>query len=100
MPFLWMQGAEKSALEGEIDSIYNNNIRAFIVESRTHPDFCGEGWWRDLRFVIDKCKQLGLKLWILDDAHFPTGFANGAVKAAQALSTRPAGFYTIEELLF
>ena len=27
-------------------------------------------------------------------------FANGAVKAAQALSTRPAGFYTIEELLF
>ena len=27
-------------------------------------------------------------------------FANGAVKAAQALSTRPTGFYTIEELLF
>ena len=44
MPFLWMQGAEKSALESEIESIYNNNIRAFIVESRTHPDFCGAIW--------------------------------------------------------
>ena len=35
-----------------------------------------------MRFVIDECKQLGLKLWILDDAHFPTGFANGAVEEA------------------
>lgn len=76
MPFLWMQGAEKSALEGEIDSIYNNNIRAFIVESRTHPDFCGEGWWRDMDIVLNKAKALGMRVWVLDDKHYPTGFAN------------------------
>ena len=76
MPFLWMQGAERSALEGEIDSIYNNNIRAFIVESRTHPDFCGEGWWRDMDIVLSKAKTLGMRVWVLDDKHYPTGFAN------------------------
>ena len=71
-----MQGAEKSALEGEIDSIYNNNIRAFIVESRTHLDFCGEGWWRDMDIVLNKAKALGMRVWVLDDKHYPTGFAN------------------------
>ncbi len=76
MPFLWMQGAEKSALESEIESIYNNNMRAFIVESRTHPDFCGEGWWRDMDIVLGKAKTLGMRVWVLDDKHYPTGFAN------------------------
>ena len=52
------------------------------VSKAAHTPILRRGWWRDLRFVIDECKQLGLKLWILDDAHFPTGFANGAVKEA------------------
>ena len=67
MPFLWMQGAEKSALEGEIDSIYNNNIRAFIVESRTHPDFCGEGWGGDRDIVVKKGEGWGRGIWSIDN---------------------------------
>lgn len=27
-----------------------------------------------------ECKRLGLKIWLLDDAHFPTGYANGALE--------------------
>lgn len=29
--------------------------------------------------IIAEAKRLGMKLWILDDARFPTGFANGTV---------------------
>ena len=75
-PFLWLRGEERNLIEKEIDSIYNNNIRAFIVESRTHPDFCGEGWWRDMDIVLSKAKALGMRVWVLDDKHYPTGFAN------------------------
>ena len=75
-PFLWLRGEERNLIEKEIDSIYNNNIRAFIVESRTHPDFCGEGWWRDMDIVLNKAKALGMRVWVLDDKHYPTGFAN------------------------
>ena len=32
-----------------------------------------------MRFIIGECKRLGLKIWLLDDAHFPTGYANGAL---------------------
>ena len=79
MPFLWMQGAERSVLESEIESIYNAGCRAFIVESRTHPEFCGEGWWRDMDVVLAKAEELGMRVWVLDDKHYPTGFANDKV---------------------
>ena len=77
-----MKGESHKTIAEYLEKIAGADIHEVCLESRPHPDFCGEGWWRDLRFVIDECKQLGLKLWILDDAHFPTGFANGAVEEA------------------
>lgn len=38
-PFLWLRGEDKNLIEKEIESIYNCNMRSFVVESRTHPDF-------------------------------------------------------------
>ncbi len=84
LPFLWMKGEDHATIEEYLRAIAGADIREVCLESRPHPDFCGEGWWSDLGFIIEKCKELGLRLWILDDAHFPTGYANGAVKEAPA----------------
>lgn len=51
------------------------------MEARPHPDFVGNGWWKDMDFILDKAKKLDMKLWILDDSHFPTGYANGRIKS-------------------
>ncbi|MBR6322029.1 MAG: hypothetical protein IKR59_04085, partial [Lachnospiraceae bacterium] len=59
-----------------------SGIREACIEARPHPDWAGPGWWRDMDILIDEAKKLGMKLWILDDAHFPTGYANGAVADA------------------
>lgn len=32
--------------------------------------------------ILDEARKRDMKVWILDDSHFPTGFANGAVKTA------------------
>ena len=82
LPFLWMKGEDHETIAEYLGAIAGADIREVCLESRPHPDFCGEGWWSDLGFIIEKCKELGLKIWILDDAHFPTGYANGAVKEA------------------
>ncbi len=44
LPFFWQHGEEESVLREEIASIYDSGIRAFCVEARPHPDFCGDGW--------------------------------------------------------
>ena len=55
-------------------------MKAVCVESRPHPDFVGDKWWTDLGIIIRECQKRDMKIWILDDSHFPTGFANGKVK--------------------
>ena len=75
-PFLWMKGESQEIIAEEIDRIYDCGIRAVCIESRPHPDFLGEGWWKDMDFIVGLAKEKGMKLWLLDDAHFPTGYAN------------------------
>ena len=80
LPFLWMRGEDESLIRREIDRINACGIRALCLESRPHPDFCGPLWWRDVDIVLDEAKKRGMHVWILDDAHFPTGLANGLLR--------------------
>ncbi|GAA0802106.1 hypothetical protein GCM10008910_33050 [Faecalicatena orotica] len=78
-PFLWMRNQSEDVLRREIEKISECGIRAVCLESRPHPDFAGPGWWHDFDIVLDEAKKRDMKIWILDDAHFPTGQANGAI---------------------
>ena len=81
LPFYWQRGTHHDRIPAQIARIRATGCRALCVESRTHEDFCGEGWWRDMDEILSECGRLGMKVWILDDKHFPTGFANGSVEA-------------------
>ena len=74
-PFLWLKGESREAIGNEIQAIYDSGLRAFCVESRPHPDFCGEKWWSDLDFIFALAEKLGMHVWILDDIRYPTGYA-------------------------
>lgn len=80
LPFLWQKGEPHEIIADYLERIRAADIREVCLESRPHPDFCGDQWWADLSFIIEKCKELGIKIWLLDDSHFPTGYANGLVK--------------------
>ncbi|MEH7418020.1 glycosyl hydrolase [Neobacillus drentensis] len=80
LPFLWMRGEEEQVIREEIARIYECGIRGICVEARPHPDFAGPGWWHDLDIVMKEAKQRGMRVWVLDDAHFPTGYANGLIE--------------------
>ena len=79
LPFLWLKGEARETITEYLEQIAGADIHEVCLESRTHPEFCRDGWWSDLRFIIGECKRLDLKIWLLDDAHFPTGYANGAL---------------------
>ena len=80
LPFFWQHGETEEVLRDYMRAIHEANIGAVCVESRPHPDFCGEKWWQDMDVILDEARKRGMKVWILDDSHFPTGFANGALK--------------------
>ncbi len=81
-PFFWQHGEDHQILGEYMEKICASGMRGVCIEARPHPEFVGDGWWKDVDFLIEKAKSLDMKLWILDDSHFPTGFANGKVKSS------------------
>lgn len=80
LPFFWQHGEDEATLRHYMDVIQKANCHAVCVESRPHPDFCGEKWWQDMDIILDEARKRNMKVWILDDSHFPTGYANGALE--------------------
>jgi hypothetical protein len=78
LPFMWMHGEDRQDILEEIEKIEACGIRELCLEARPHPDFAGEHWWRDVDLIMDECRKRNMRVWILDDDHFPTGHANGA----------------------
>ena len=77
LPFLWLHGEENNRIIEEIDSIERCGVRAFCVESRPHPAFGERLWWEQLGIILREAEKRNMKVWVLDDKHFPTGYANG-----------------------
>lgn len=82
LPFFWQHGETESKLREYMGAIHACGIGAVCCECRPHPDFCGPQWWHDMDIILDEAKKRDMKVWILDDARFPTGRANGKVEEA------------------
>ncbi len=85
LPFYWQHGDHTEKIPEQVARIAASGCGALCVEARPHPDFCGPGWWRDMDVILAECRKRGMKVWILDDKHFPTGYANGGVERNPSL---------------
>ena len=79
-PFFWLHGENHALIEEEIDAIHSCGITQFCAESRVHKDFCGDTWWEDFGFILKCAEKRNMKVWLLDDKHFPTGYANNYIE--------------------
>ncbi|MFH5810597.1 hypothetical protein [Companilactobacillus sp. FL22-1] len=82
-PFVWMHGESENTIKKYIQKINETGIKAVCLESRPHPDFLGEKWWKDVEIIIKECKKRKMKVWFFDDQHFPTGYAGGALEKVE-----------------
>ena len=78
-PFFWQHGENQQILSRYMEKIHECGCGGVCVEARPHPEFGKEQWWNDVRCIVEKAKQENMEVWILDDSHFPTGYANGLV---------------------
>lgn len=88
LPFLWLHGEPQERIKEEILAIKNSGIREFCAESRPYKDFGKDTWWEDFGFILKTAKELDMKVWLLDDRHFPTGYANGYLEAPERAHLR------------
>lgn len=81
LPFIWLHGESKERVKEEILAVKNSGVNAFCAESRPYEKFCKDEWWDDFGFILKTAKELDMKVWLLDDRHFPTGYANGYLES-------------------
>lgn len=82
MPLFWQKGGPVEVVREEMERIADAGIGAVILEARPHPDFLGDGWWRDVDAVLEIARRRDMKVWFFDDDTFPTGHAGGAAEHA------------------
>lgn len=76
-PLFWQRGDSHEAIGEEMERMKSVGINDFVVEPRPHPDYLGEGWWRDVDFIINKAEELDMLVWFFDDGVYPSGCAFG-----------------------
>ncbi len=80
IPLFWIRGEEESVLRHMIGQMHDGGIEEFVVESRPHPDYLGERWWRDVDIVLDEAKRRNMRVWFFDDTKFPSGYSAGKIR--------------------
>ncbi len=76
LPFFWQHGENHEVLLEELEAIQKSGLTEFCVESRPYEHFCEESWWEDFGFLLKEAQKRNMRVWLLDDKHFPTGYAN------------------------
>ncbi len=80
LPFFWQHGDSQELLLEEIIAIEKSGAKEFCVESRVHNDFCDDKWWDDFGFILKEAQERKMRVWLLDDKRFPSGYANGSIE--------------------
>lgn len=88
-PFLWYANEKPSVVCNTLDIIAKSGISEVILENRGGDWWGTEAWWNMLNAVLEHCREIGMRLWLLDDSHVGTGSANDSLKKPENAKFRP-----------
>lgn len=93
-PFLWLKSEEESVVIENINAIYKSGARGFCIEARGYTaGFGSETWFALLEKIFSRAKELGMKVWLLDDKHCPSGRANDVLALEENKMLRKRHLY-------
>lgn len=63
----------------DLDSIKTKGFRSVIFEAgyRLPYEYLSEEWFLAIRSAVEQAEKRGLKVWIVDEGKYPSGFAGG-----------------------
>lgn len=82
IPSYWLHGKDSRTEDilKKLREIYDDGARSVCIESRPHPSFAQKEWWEDMDLIMAEAHKCGMDVWLMDDIHYPSGRAGGAMK--------------------
>lgn len=68
-----------AVIRHDLDSIRSKGFKAVILEPGYHMPhaYLSDGYFAMIRRIVREAKRRGLKVWIIDEGKYPSGFAGG-----------------------
>jgi hypothetical protein len=79
-PYFDMSGAvDRAEVERDLDTMKTLGFRAVTVQAGVNLPFAylSEDYFKFFRILVTEAKQRGMRVWIVDDIGYPSGFAGG-----------------------
>ena len=75
----WEGPMDLETIRHDLDSIKTKGFRSVIFEAgyRLPYEYLSEDWFKAIRTGVREAKKRGLKVWIIDEGKYPSGFAGG-----------------------
>lgn len=75
----WEGPMDIDTIRHDLDSIKTKGFRSVIFEAGYHLPFeyLSDGWFQAIRTAVKEAKARDLKVWLIDEGKYPSGFAGG-----------------------
>jgi len=76
----WDGPVTEEVIIRDLDLVHKRGFRAVTIEAGYDMDnapYLTEGWFKMVRFAVEQAKLRGMRVWIIDEGKYPSGFAGG-----------------------
>jgi len=69
----------RESVIADLDAIYKQGIRVVSIEAGygMKVPYLSDGWFDNIKIIVEELKKRNMRLWIIDEGKYPSGFAGG-----------------------
>ena len=79
----WNGPMNERVIRQDLDSLYHMGFRAVTIEAGYDMPvaYLSDGWFKLIQTAVTVAKEKGMRIWIIDEGKYPSGFAGGKFSA-------------------
>lgn len=97
----WNGPMSGEVITRDLDTLHARGFRVATIEAGYRMDnapYLSDGWFKLVRFAAEQAQARGMRLWIIDEGKYPSGFAGGLF-SAQRPDLRMQGIALAEKII-
>ena len=105
MWWFWNGEMSEANIRRDLAEMRSRGIRAVMLwpyNGLTGLEYLSPAWFERVRYAVGQARELGMRVWLMDEGCYPSGFVGGKVtrerpgQRMQVLVARPAGQGKVE----
>ncbi|MBE0534365.1 MAG: beta-galactosidase [Phycisphaerae bacterium] len=75
----WEGRVTREVIARDLDEYRSKNVMAVTIEAGTRMEakYLSPEWFDLIRYTVEQARQRGMRIWLVDEGKYPSGFAGG-----------------------